>query len=149
MIGRSAAPTSASFRYTDERGNASNRHCWNIGSAGFMRSTIARRSARLSCRAFVPKNHFRPSTGRSAVQMIDLGLIAGSLRRTTTLEDACRTVRQLLLPVVDLVRVDPELPSQLGDGPVALMATNATFALNDVLCFFLLRFMSCSRAIRA
>src|SRR5271163_3325857 len=51
--------------------------------------------------------------------MIDLRLIAGSLRRTTTLEDACRTVQQLLLPVVDLVRVDPELPSQLGDGPVA------------------------------
>src|SRR5207248_5258740 len=66
MIARSAAPTSASFRYTDERGNASNRHCWNIGSAGFMRSTIARRSARLSCRAFVPKNHFRPPTARSA-----------------------------------------------------------------------------------
>src|SRR5271154_6516811 len=51
--------------------------------------------------------------------MIDLRLMAGSLRRTTTLEDACRTVQQLLLPVVDLVRVDPELPSQLGDGPVA------------------------------
>jgi hypothetical protein len=50
---------------------------------------------------------------------------------------------------VDLVRVDPELPSQLGDGPVALMATNATFALNDALCFSRVRFMSCSRAIRA
>ena len=81
--------------------------------------------------------------------MIDLRLIAGSLRRTTTLEDACRTVQQLLLPVVDLVRVDPELPSQLGDGPVALMAANATFALNTALCFFRVRFMSCSRAIRA
>src|SRR5438874_10120167 len=119
MIARSAAPTSASFRYTDERGNASNRHCWNIGSAGFMRSTIARRSARLSCRAFVPKIIFDLQLADLPVQMIDLGLIAGSLRRTTTLEDACRTVQQLLLPVVDLVRVDPELPSQLGDGPVA------------------------------
>src|SRR5437868_11118907 len=118
MIARSAAPTSASFRYTDERGNASNRHCWDIGGVGFMRSTIARRSPRLSCRAFVPKNHFRPSTGRSAgtedrpplSRGQALGLIAGSLRRTTTLEDACRTVRQLLLPVVDLVRVDPGTP---------------------------------------
>src|SRR5207248_4355726 len=53
------------------------------------------------------------------VQMIDLGLIAGSLRRTSTREDAWRTVQQLLLPVVDLVRVYPELASQLGDGPVA------------------------------
>src|SRR5438067_9336646 len=54
------------------------------------------------------------------VQMIDLRLIAGSLRRRTTLEDACRTVQQLLLPVVDLVRVDPEMHRQLGDGPIAL-----------------------------
>src|SRR5437764_9953352 len=54
------------------------------------------------------------------VQKIDLGVIAGSLRRRTTLEDACRTVQQLLLPVVDLVRVDPEMHRQLGDRPVAL-----------------------------
>src|SRR5215831_2853098 len=66
MIARSSALTSAGLRYTDERGSASNRHCWDIGSAEFTRSTIVRRSARLSCRAFVPKNHFRPSTGRSA-----------------------------------------------------------------------------------
>src|SRR5215813_11756147 len=66
MIARSSALTSVGLRYTDERGSASNRHCWDIGSAEFTRSTIARRSARLSCRAFVPKNHFRPSTGRSA-----------------------------------------------------------------------------------
>src|SRR6202023_2130194 len=51
---------------TAERDTASNRHCWDTGSTGFTRSTIARRSARLSCRAFVPKNRFRPSTGRSA-----------------------------------------------------------------------------------
>jgi hypothetical protein len=38
---------------------------------------------------------------------------------------------------------------QLGDGPVALIAANATFALNAALCFFRVRFMSCSRAIRA
>jgi hypothetical protein len=29
------------------------------------------------------------------------------------------------------------------------MAANATFALNAALCFFRIRFMSCSRAIRA
>src|SRR5436190_4220694 len=72
--------------------------------------------AELSCQKII----FDLQLADLPVQMIDLGLIAGSLRRTTTLEDACRTVQQLLLPVVDLVRVDPELPSQLGDGPVAL-----------------------------
>jgi hypothetical protein len=30
-----------------------------------------------------------------------------------------------------------------------LIAANATFALNAALCFFRVRFMSCSRAIRA
>src|SRR5438067_2094692 len=71
--------------------------------------------AELSCQKII----FDLQLADLPVQMIDLGLIAGSLRRTTTLEDACRTVQQLLLPVVDLVRVDPELPTQLGDGPVA------------------------------
>src|SRR5437763_14875430 len=118
MIARSAAPTSASFRYTDERGSASNRHCWDIGSAGFMRSTMARRSARLSCRAFVPKNHFRPLTGNLPVQKINLRFIGGSLRRRAALEDAHRTIQQLLLPVMDLVRVHPEMHRQLGDGPI-------------------------------
>src|ERR1700682_2996280 len=55
-----------------------------------------------------------------AIQKIDLSFIDGSLRRSSTLEDARRTLQQLLLPVVDLVGMDPELPRQLGDGPVAL-----------------------------
>src|SRR5690349_19165782 len=54
------------------------------------------------------------------VQKIDLRLIAGSLRRRAALEDAHRTIQQLLLPDVDLVRVDPEMHRQLGDGPLAL-----------------------------
>src|SRR5262249_5626805 len=58
MIARSSALTSVGLRYTDERGSASNRHCWDIGSAEFTRSTIVRRSARLSCRAFVPKRSY-------------------------------------------------------------------------------------------
>src|SRR5437868_11732312 len=71
--------------------------------------------AELSCQKII----FDLQLADLPVQMIDLGLIAGSLRRTTTLEDVCRTVQQLLLPVVDLIRVNPELSSQLGDGPVA------------------------------
>src|SRR5438105_5735348 len=71
--------------------------------------------AELSCQKII----FDLQLADLPVQVMDLGLIGVSLRRSTTLEDACRTVQQLLLPVVDLVRVDPELPSQLGDGPVA------------------------------
>ena len=48
---------------SEERDTVSKRHCCDSGSTGLSRSTIARRSARLSCRAFVPKNRFRPSTG--------------------------------------------------------------------------------------
>jgi hypothetical protein len=83
------------------------------------------------------------------VQDVDLGLTDGCLRRSTSLEDARRTVQQPLLPVIDLVRVNPEFPREIGDGPVALMAANATFALNAALCVFRVCFMSCSRAIRA
>src|SRR5947209_11955974 len=71
--------------------------------------------AELSCQKII----FDLQLADLPVQMIDLRRIAGSLCRTTILEHACRTVQQLLLPVVDLVRVDPELPRQLGDGPIA------------------------------
>jgi len=59
------------------------------------------------------------------------------------------TVQQLLLPVVDLVRMDPELTRQLGDRPVPPDRRQPTFALNAALCFFRVRFMSCSCDIRA
>src|SRR5689334_6086396 len=55
-----------------------------------------------------------------SIQKIDVSFIDGSLRQSSTLEDPRRTVQQLLLPVVDLVGMDPELSRQLGDGPVAL-----------------------------
>src|SRR5436190_10158422 len=72
--------------------------------------------AELSCQKII----FDLQLADLPIQKIDLGVIAGSLRRRTTLEDACRTVQQLLLPVVDLVRVDPEMHRQLGHRPVAL-----------------------------
>src|SRR5207248_5605484 len=72
--------------------------------------------AELSCQKII----FDLQLADLPVQKIDLGIVAGSLRRRTTLEDACRTIQQLLLPVVDLVRVDAEMHRQLGDGPVAL-----------------------------
>jgi len=49
------------------------------------------------------------------VQNIDLGFVDGSLRRSTVLEDAGHTVQQLLLPVVDMVWMDPKLARQLGE----------------------------------
>src|SRR5215831_3756233 len=119
MIARSSALTSAGLRYTDERGSASNRHCWEIGNAGFMRSTIARCSARLSCRAFVPKNHFRPLAGRSVGTEDRPALhwwLPPSTRRPRRRSPHHPAV---LLPVVDLVRVHLEMHRQLGDGTVA------------------------------
>ena len=102
--------------------------------------------AELSCQKIV----FDLQLADLPVQKIDLGLIDRSLRRSATLENARGTLQQLLLPAVNLVRVDPKLARQLGDGPVApLIATSATFALNPALCFFRVRFMSCSRALRA
>src|SRR5215831_5484136 len=98
IIARSCALISAGLRYTDERGTANNRHCRDIGSTGF-------RSARLSCRAFVPKIVFDLQLADLPIEKIDLHPIRGSLHRSATREDARRAVQQLLLPVVDLVRV--------------------------------------------
>src|SRR5246500_3778561 len=72
--------------------------------------------AELSCQKIV----FDLQLADLPVQKIGLGFVDGSLRRSAALEDARRTVQQLLFPVLDLVRVDPKPPRQLGDGPVAL-----------------------------
>src|SRR4029077_4349644 len=72
-------------------------------------------------------------------------------------ENARRSVQQLLLPGVDLVRVNPVRARQLDDGPVApclrrgklLIAASAALALNAAPCFLRVCFMSCSRAIGA
>src|SRR5271170_7084695 len=128
MTARSASPTSAGLRYTAERDIASNRHCRDIGSAGRSRSTSARRSARLICRAFVPKNRFRPSVGRSVdtehrpplSRGQALRLAGRPLGHAAALKDARCPVQQLLLPIVDLVRMNPELARQVGDRPIAL-----------------------------
>src|SRR6187200_2168830 len=119
MIARSSALTSAGLLYTDERGSASNRHCCDIGSAGFMRSTIACRSpgsvAELSCQKII----FDLQLADLPVQKIDLHFIGGCLRRRAAFEHAHRPIQQLLLPVVDLVRVHSKMRRQLCDRPVA------------------------------
>jgi hypothetical protein len=81
------------------------------------------------------------------VQNIDLGFVDGSLRRSPVLEDAGHTVEQLLLPVVDMVWMDPK-NSLANSAKVRspLIAASATFALHAALCFFRIRFISCSRA---
>src|SRR5215831_15056325 len=71
--------------------------------------------AELSCQKII----FDLQLADLPVQKIDLRFIGGSLRRRAALEDTHRTIQQLLLPVVDLVRVHPEMHRQLGDGPVA------------------------------
>src|SRR5215467_7403652 len=71
--------------------------------------------AELSCQKII----FDLQLADLPVQKIDLRFIDGSLRRRAALEDAHGTIEQLLLPVVDLVRVHSEMRRQLGDGPVA------------------------------
>src|SRR5215472_14667021 len=71
--------------------------------------------AELSCQKII----FDLQLADLPVQKIDLRFIGGSVRRRAALEDAHRTIEQLLLPVVDLVRVHPEIHRQLGDGTVA------------------------------
>src|SRR3984893_2627064 len=53
------------------------------------------------------------------VQNIDLRLVGGALRHAAALENAGGAVQQLLLPAIDLVRMNPEMTRQLGDRPVA------------------------------
>src|SRR5260370_36239423 len=62
--------------------------------------------AELSCQKII----FDLQLDNLPIQKIDLSLIDGSLRRSATLEDARRTVQQMLLPVVNLVEMDPEPP---------------------------------------
>ena len=86
---------------------------------------------------------------KNPVKNIDLGLAGRPFRRRTAAPKYPRcTIQQLLLPVVDLVRMDRELARQLGVRS-PLIAASATFALNPALCFFRVPFISCSCAIGA
>jgi hypothetical protein len=68
----------------------------------------------------VPKIVFDLQLTDLPVQKVDLRLAGRALRRRPTLENARRAIQQLLLPVVDLIRMNPKLARQLGDRPVAL-----------------------------
>src|SRR6516164_9470174 len=72
--------------------------------------------AELSCQKIV----FDLQLTNLAVQNIDLRLADRSLCcRAAALENAHRPIEQLLLPVVDLVRMNPERARQLGDCSIA------------------------------
>src|SRR6516164_11555476 len=71
--------------------------------------------AELSCQKIV----FDLQLANLPVQKIDLRLAGHTLDRCAdAFEDTRRPVQQLLLPVVDLVWMDPELTRQLSDRPV-------------------------------
>src|ERR1700757_1882068 len=53
------------------------------------------------------------------IQNIDLRLGGGALRHAAALENARGAVQQLLLPAIDLVRMNPERARQLGDRSIA------------------------------
>jgi len=101
--------------------------------------------AELSCQKIV----FDLQLPDLSIQKIDLRLAGQTFcRRAAALKNPRCAVQQLLLPVVDLVRMDPELTGQLGDRPILLdRQRNLRFERPVVLlpC----PFMSCSRAIGA
>ena len=66
----------------------------------------------------MPKIVFDLQLANLAIQKINLRFASRSLCRAAALEHVRRTVQQLLLPVVDLVRVNRELARKLGDRPV-------------------------------
>src|SRR3984893_9217785 len=118
---QSSSLISAGRRQTEARETANSRHCRDTGSAGASRSTRPRRSARLICRAYVTKIVFDLQLANLPVQNINLRCAGRILRcGAAAFENARRSVQQLLLPGVDLVRVNPVRARQLGDGPVAL-----------------------------
>src|SRR5438132_2095427 len=53
------------------------------------------------------------------VQNIYLRLVGSARRHAAALENAGGAIQQLLLPAIDLVRMNPEVTRQLGDRPVA------------------------------
>jgi hypothetical protein len=79
-------------------------------------------------------------------QIIDLCLASRIPRRLAALEDARGAVQKLLLPVINLVRVNPVRARSSAIVRSPLIAASATFALNAPWCFVRVSFMSCSRA---
>jgi hypothetical protein len=91
------------------------------------------------------------------VEKINLRFAGRSLRRrTAALENTRRAVEQLLLLVVDLVRMKPELARRLGHPVIPdrrqhhlRLRPAPGQTLNPALCFLRVPFMSCSCAIGA
>jgi hypothetical protein len=123
------------------------RRC--TGSVGFPRSTSARRSARLIAELSCQKIIFDLQLADLPVQNIDLSLAGRSRGQAAALKNTRGAIQQPLLPIGDLVRMDPELARQFGDRPGPLSLPSTTLALNPALCFFRVRFMSCSCATGA
>ena len=78
----------------------------------------------------------------------DLRLVGRPLcSQTTAFENARSTLQRLLLPILDLVWMDPELTRQLGDRPVALDRRQRRRRIKPALYFLGVPFVLCSRAI--
>src|SRR5437899_723871 len=121
MIARSASPTSAGLRYTAERDIASNRHAVRSAALGApVRpapdvAPAPGSSPGVSCKKIV----FDLQSADLLVQNIDLRLAGQTLCRRAALKNTRCPVQQLLLPIVDLVRMNSELTRQFDDRPIA------------------------------
>ena len=91
---------------------------------------------------------FEPSIPRQKDNAFRDSSFPTSARAIAAFENARRPVQRLLLPVVDPVRMNAELTRQLGDRPVPPNRRHHhPFALITALCFFRVRFISCSCAV--
>src|SRR6516162_9360279 len=119
MIARSAALASPDFRRLTSAAAPENGIAARLAAPGSCarpsRAVPPGSVAELSCQKII----FDLQLADLPVQKIDLSFTGGSLPRRAALENTHRTIQQLLLPVVDLVRVHPKIHRQLGDGAVA------------------------------
>src|SRR5258708_31656550 len=90
---------------------------------------------------------FEPSVPRQKDNAFRDSSLPTCARAAAAFENARRPVQQLLLPVVDPVRMNAELARQLGDRPVPPTATTHPFAFITALRFFRVRSISCSCAV--
>src|SRR6476659_11215886 len=114
MIVRSSSLTVAGWRYTEERETVSSRHCCATGRGSHVRparDVPLGSFAELACQKIV----FDLQLADLPVQNIDLSLAGRSLGQAAALKNTRGAIQQPLLPIGDLVRMDPELARQFGD----------------------------------
>jgi len=107
---------------------SSTEHCRLMGSS-CCRSSFFLRSTLLNDRALLLKIHLQRQLADLGVQVFQLRFI-GCLTLLAAAKHGIGLLKQLFLPVLDLILVYIKLLGQLRQRLVALIAASATLALN-------------------